>query len=329
MYNKIFNIITIGDSTIDNFIIIDEKEASLQCDLKRENCQLCFNYADKIPIKHTAHSVGGNAANVAVGCKKLGIKTAIYTELGDDLNGEIVKHELEKAKVDTSLIKTLPNQDTRYAVVLNYKAERTVLSHYVKRKYNLPNLPKTDWLYYTSLTGDATKVQTGILKYLKNNPKTKLILNPGSHQLKSSLPELKKILPQVDLLFVNKEEAKRLTNKKTDIETLIKLLHKTGVKIVVITNGTNGTYASDGQDIYFMPIYPIKAAGKTGAGDAFASGFLSALHYKKTLPEALQWGTANAGGVITKIGAQNGLLPKPALEKLVKKYSKIKPQSIA
>lgn len=323
-----FDIITIGDSTVDNFIIIDETEASLQCDLNTDICKLCFNYADKIPIKHTAHSVGGNAANVAVSCRKLGIKTAIYTELGDDLNGEIVQHELEKAKVDTSLVKTLPNQDTRYAVVLNYKSERTILSHYIKRKYQLPKLPKTNWLYYSSITGDIKKVQAVIIKYLKNNPKTKLAINPGSYQIKKKPKELKGILKYTNLLFVNKQEAEILVGKKTNIKSLIRALHNEGIKTLVVTDGTKGAYASDGQAMYHMKIYPIQAIGKTGAGDAFASGFLSALHYQKTIPEAMQWGTANAGGVITKIGAQNGLLNKPALEKLIKKYSKIVPKQI-
>ncbi|HBU07312.1 MAG TPA: hypothetical protein DEB09_04485 [Candidatus Magasanikbacteria bacterium] len=323
-----FNIITIGDSTVDNFIIIDDNEASLQCDLNTDTCKLCFNYADKIPIKHTAHAVGGNAANIAVGCKKLGLKSAIYTEIGDDINGEIIKDELAKAKVSPDFIKVLHNQDSRYAVVLNYKSERTILSHYIKRKYHLPKLSKTDWLYYSSLCGDITQVQKSIIKYLKNNPNTKLAVNPGSHQIKTCSTELKKILPFTYLLFVNKEEARCLVGKKADTTQLIKSLHTKGVKIVVITDGTKGATASDGNIIYHMAIYPIKATGKTGAGDAFASGFLSAIHYGKNITEAMQWGTANAGGVIQQIGAQKGLLNKSNLEKLIKKYPKIIPRKI-
>lgn len=320
-----FDIITIGDSTVDNFIIIDEHEAKLQCDLKSDNCQLCFNYADKIPIKNTGHSIGGNAANVAVGCKKLGLNSAIVTELGDDVNGIIIKTELEKTGVNTKFVKVLPGKDSRYSVVLNYKSERTVLSHYVKRSYSLPKLPRTKYLYYSSLYGQFGKVQKGILDHLKKHPETKLIVNPGSHQIKNGLNELKKILPYTNLLFVNKEEATKLVGKKPDIKSLIRALHNKQIKNVVITDSTNGAYASDGQAMYHMEIYPIKATGKTGAGDAFASGFVSALLYKKTLKEAVIWGTANAGGVIGQIGSQKGLLTKNGINKLIKKYSKINP----
>jgi sugar/nucleoside kinase (ribokinase family) len=323
-----FDIITIGDATVDNFIIIDEDEAKLQCDLKRENCQLCFNYADKIPIKNTGHSIGGNAANVATGCKKMGLKTSLVAELGDDINGVIIKTEMEKTGVDTSNIKIHKGQDSRYSVVLNYESERTILSHYVSRKYTLPKLPKTKWLYYSSLYGDFTQVQKNIINYLKKNPGTKLAVNPGSHQMKKKLGELKKILKYTDLLFVNKEEAELLVGKKTNIKSLFRALHNTGVKNLTITDGIKGSYTSDGQAMYHMDIYPIKAVGRTGAGDAYASGFMSAMIHKKALKEAMQWGTANAGGVIQIIGAQKGLLTKNGAQKLIKKYPRITPKNL-
>ena len=328
MDKKKFDIITIGDSTVDNFIIIDENEAKLQCDLKRDDCQLCFKYADKIPIKNTGHSIGGNAANVAVGCKKMGLKTSLITELGDDINGVIIKTEMEKTGVDISNLKIHKGQDSRYSVVLNYQSERTILSHYVSQKYTLPKLPKTKWLYYSSLYGDFAKLQKDLLNYLKKNPETKIAVNPGSYQMKKKPKELKKILKYTDLLFVNKEEGEMLVGKKSNIKSLIRALHNEGIKTLVVTDGTKGAYTSDGQAMYHMEVFPIKAVGKTGAGDAYASGFMSAIAHKKTIKEAMQWGTANAGGVIQIIGAQKGLLTKNGVQKLIKKYSRIYPETI-
>ncbi len=305
-----FDILTIGDCTVDTFIVIDHNEARLQCDLKKENCLLCLNYADKIPIKQTHQSVGGNAANIAVGCRRLGLKTAIYTELGEDFNGFTIKHELEKNNVKTSLVKMLKNQETRFSIILNYLAERTILSSQIKRNYQPPALPNTGWIYYTSLSAGFEKIQDKIATYLKKYPKTKLAVNPGSYQMKKNLKKFKEILPRASWLFVNRQEAEIITGQKTSIEKNIKTLQKMEVKNICLTDGTNGSYASDNEKIHFMPPSPIKAIEKTGAGDAYASGFLSALINKKTVPEAMQWGTANAGGVIQKIGAQDGLLNK-------------------
>jgi sugar/nucleoside kinase (ribokinase family) len=285
---------------------------------------LCLNYADKIPIVHSDQSVGGNAANVAVGTKKLGLKTAIVTELGDDINGRAIESELKKSGVDTKLVKIIKKAETRYSVVLNYKSERTILSYHAKRNYSLPRLPKTDWIYYTSLGKNFEKMQKQLVAHLKKNPQIKLSMNPGSYQLKNGLPAIKQILPLLDLLIVNKEEAERIVGENADSKKLCLLLHVKGAKQVVITDGLNGSYAFDGEKVYHLHSAPLKAKAKTGAGDAYTSGFLSAIIYGLSVPEAMQWGTANAEGVIQVVGAQKGLLNKANIKKKIKKYSEPK-----
>jgi len=331
-----FNLITIGDSTLDTFLIIDD--ATLQCDLSREHCQLCFNYADKVPVTKATQAVGGDAANVAVGCQKIGIKTTILTELGNDTNGKIVKEGLKKSDVDTSLIKIIKGKETRYSVILNYKSERTILSYHVKHKYSWVNLPKTNWIYYTSLSAGFETVQDKLKNYLIKNPETKLAMNPGTFQIKSNLEKIKELLPKTDILFLNKEEAEKITKilplskgepEGVDhIKNLLTSLQKFGAKIVVITDSYNGSYASDENNIWSMPIYDVVAVGKTGTGDAFSSGFLSAIMLEKDIPTAMKWGTANSSSVIQYIGAQKGLLNKTGIEKMIKKFPNVVPKKI-
>jgi len=321
-----FDLITIGDSTVDTIITIDEAE--VKCGLDKEECLLCFNYAEKIPIKNNVYSIGGNAANVAVGCKKLGIKTAIVTELGKDTNGFAIKDALNRAGVDTKYAKILQGKQTRYAIVLNYQGERTILSYHTDRKYSLPKLPKTKWVYYSSLGKSFEKLQDQLLKYLFAHPEVKLAFNPGSYQMKNGLAKIKKILPHVNLLFVNRQEAEKLVGKKKTTKDLINALLKKGVKQVVMTDGAKGSFATEGKNIYFMKSFPLKPKAKTGAGDAYSSGFLSAILSKKTAQQAMQWGTSNSSGVIMKVGAQKGLLNKKQTLLLIKKYPKIRPIKI-
>lgn len=323
-----FDLITIGDPTLDTFIIIDEEAAKLQCNIKHEDCLLCLNYADKIPFEKTAQSVGGNSANVVVGCKKLGLKTAIIAEIGDDINGMVIKEDLEKNKVNTDFLKIIKNGQTRYSIVLNYKSERTILSYHTKHQYTLPKLPETKWIYYSSLGHNFEKIQEKLEKYLTQNPKTKLVINPGSYQIKHGVNRIKKLFSRTEILFVNKQEAQKITKTNQDIPELLKTLHKTGIKIVVITNGKKGSFVFDGQTTYFMPIYPLKPVALTGAGDAYASGFVSAIFQGNNIPEAMKWGTANAGAVTQQIGAQKGLLSMTGIKKILKKYSKILPQTV-
>ena len=319
-----FDLITIGDALIDTFFVLDEKNVG--CTLNQNKKKLCFNYANKMSIEHSTLSVGGNAANVAVGVRKLGLDVAIRTHLGDDINGHVVYDALETSGVDTSLVSVRPEDQTRYSVVLNFKSERTILSYHGKRKYTLPKLPNAKWLYYTSMGSGFEKVQNKILNYLKKHPECKLAMNPGSYQMKKGLIAIKRALPHVAVLLVNKEEGESIVGKRNSIGALINALHKTGPTVVVVTDSTRGSYASNGVNIYKMPAYPIKPMAKTGAGDAYTSGFLTATILGKTIPEAMQWGTANAGGVIKQFGAQKGLLSRSNINKIIKKYPNVKPR---
>ncbi len=318
-----FDVITIGDATFDTFFIIDND--SPQCHLNKDKTQLCLNYADKISLTSIGQSAGGNAANVAVGVKKLGLKTAIVTELGDDMNGLAIEKQLEHAGVDTGLIHTRKNHQTRFSIVLNYRGERTILSYHADRTYVLPKLPQTQWIYYTSLGKTFQLIQEKLIALKKQRPFINIAVNPGSYQLRYGLSNFKKILPHADVLFLNKEEAAKIIGRRQSLKTSIRSLHRLGSKLVVMTDGTHGSYASDGKQSYAMPIFPITPTGKTGAGDAYASGFLAAHISGKSVEEAMLWGTANSTGVIQKIGAQRGLQTKTGIENFIKKFKKIKP----
>ncbi len=97
---------------------------------------------------------------------------------------------------------------------------------------------------------------------------------------------------------------------------------------IVITDSIKGSYASDGTNMLFMPSYPIEAKAKTGAGDAYTSGFLSAIIHGKDTQEAMMWGTSNASGVIQKFGAQEGLLSKKGIHTMIASYPSVAPQEI-
>lgn len=316
-----FDIITLGDCTVDTYAMIDDQNPDIH--LSKNKKLLCLDYADKISIFEAGEAVGGNAANVAVGASRLGLHSGIVTVLGTDLNAEFIVDQLKKEKVSTDLVGMEKRNKTRYSLVLNYRGERTILSYHSKRKYTLPKLPSTKWIYYTSHGEGFEKIQKQLTTYLKKYPDTKLAVNPGSYQMNAGITAFKKILALTDVLFVNKEEAQKLAGAKLSLPKLFAKLHALGAEMVVITDGANGSYASDGIMSYQLAIYPVKNTSKTGAGDAYASGFLSALSQGKNIREAMQWGNANSASVIGHVGAQTGLLSKPKLASFVKKFKNI------
>lgn len=325
-----YNLITIGDALIDTNLFIDE--ATLECDVNKQNCQICLNYADKIPLTNSFQTLGGNAANMSVASVKLGLKTAILTSIGKDANGEMVKELLKKYKVNTNLLAMDKKIKTRYSMVLNFKKERTILSYHQNRIYNFPKkLPKTNWIYYTSLSEGYEKLQENLLKFLNKNSNINLAYNPGSIQLKN-LVLVKQVLAKTDILIVNLEEAKKIlgldSTQETDIKTLIKNLTQLGAKEIVITNAAEGAWAGNTENAWHTDSFPIEITSKTGAGDAFSAGYLAARFYKHEISTALSWGIANSCSAISSSVQEKKLLNKKEITKMISKFSSIKPITV-
>lgn len=328
-----FSLITFGDIVIDTHIQIDN--ASLECSIKQKPCQLCLEYASKIPIKNSFQSLGGNAANVAVGTKKLGMETAIISSVGDDSNGHLAIEELAKHKINTELINIEKGNTTRYSVVLNFQGERTILSYHGKRQYVWPKkITPPAWIYYTGLSQGSDKLQKQLLDFLSNHPTINTAYNPGSFQLKNEMDKVKEMIRHADILIVNLEETQKILKttlkKEKIIRSLIHELINLGAKgkEVVITDSKNGAYVGDLDEVWHMTSFPIEVVSKTGAGDAFSAGYIAARHHGYNKPQSLVWGIANSCGVISKPGAQNGLLDQKQIKKMIEKYSDIRPKLV-
>lgn len=324
--NTTYDIITVGDATIDMFLEIDE--ATVQCDIDRQACKLQLDYASKIPVTHTKRVVGvGNAANHAVAAKKLGLKSAIYTVVGGDDCGVDIIRALKKKKVATEYVAVDANKGTNYSTVINYKEDRTILVYHVDRTYKLPRFAKTKWLYFSSASGNHKELNDSVVQYVTKN-KVKLGFNPGTMQMKLGVRKLKTVLEVCDVLFVNKEEAERLVGRKKDVKRLLVSLYKKGPKSVVITDGQKGSYLYDGSTMHHCGIFDQAVVERTGAGDAYASGYVAALIHGETPQEAMRWGSFNAAGVVQYAGSQEGLLSKKDMAMLTKKHRKFQATEI-
>tara|TARA_Y100000310_G_C20650832_1_gene799321 strand:+ start:1106 stop:2128 length:1023 start_codon:yes stop_codon:yes gene_type:complete len=310
-----FDLISIGDVTEDVFVEVD-KVASVHC--HGETCHLDFKFGTKLGINKVSKLIGGNAGNVAIGSSRLGLSSALYAEVGKDSQGERLLKSFKNNKVSTKYFYLKKNEKTNYSVVLYFKGERTILVHHEHRQYKFPRLAKAKWLYLTSMANGSERIFPPLVKYLKKT-KASLGFNPGTYQLKLGLKKLKPILKQAKFICINTEETQRLLGtKKRDFQYLTKKLQETGPEISVITDGPNGTYCYDGKNYYYCPIYEVPLIERTGAGDAFSTGFLSALVKGKTIPEAMKWGTLNSASVIQRVGPQDGLIKLSLLNKIMK-----------
>ncbi len=114
-------------------------------------------------------------------------------------------------------------------------------------------------------------------------------------------------------MIVNFEEAcsildPTLSRQHLSFEDLAKLLLSRGPKVIVITDAEKGVQSYDGERFSFVPSKKVPVVEKTGAGDAFTSGFIGAIAQGHDLKTAMEWGVDNSAHVIQSFGAQNGLL---------------------
>lgn len=310
--------LAIGDITTDAFIRLSN--ATVNCDVDKENCKLCMNFGDKLPYEFVKEAIAvGNSPNAAVSAARLGLNSGVMTNIGDDRNGGECLATLKKNGVNIDYVTTHKNMETNYHYVLWYEDERTILVKHQEYPYELPEMDPPKWIYLSSLAENSLPFHDEIVEYVKNNPDVNLAFQPGTFQMKMGTEKLGHVYEVSKLFFCNVEESKRILYHKgedIDVKDLLKEMREKGPEIVVITDGKKGAYAYDGSEMWFMPPYPDPKPpyDRTGAGDSFSSTFTSALALGKSLPEALQWGPINSMSVVQYIGAQDGLLPREKLE---------------
>lgn len=323
-----FDLIAIGDTTLDIFLEIED--ASINCELERETCKLILNYADKIPVKAMTRIPGaGNSANNAVGSSRLGLKSAIYTIVGNDSTGLEIIQNFKNEHVGTDYIEIDSNHGTNHSTVINFQKERTILVYHEPRTYDLPDLPASKWVYYSSVAKSHASLHKQIPEYIEKT-KAKLAFNPGTFQILEGLtPEGElEIIKLSHIFFVNKEEAEHILGVTGEVTELIPQLLELGPNFVIVTDGPNGAYGGDGQKIYFQKILDGEIVERTGAGDAFASAVICALNYGASFPESLRWGTVNSGSVLKYVGPQKGLLTKDELMAVLSQNLDLQPEEV-
>ncbi|OGM04520.1 hypothetical protein A2715_01115 [Candidatus Woesebacteria bacterium RIFCSPHIGHO2_01_FULL_39_32] len=311
MGNKL-ELLSIGDVSWDVFITPTESEAL--CTLDDKECLICFSYGEKIPVKNLEYSLGGNAANNAVGAKRLGIKVGLVTTLGGDSTGNLIVEKLEKEGVNMSYVVQQPTAGTNYSTAINYGGERTIFTYHAPRSYEFPvKLPVADWIYLTSMGESFQPFYNHLVDFIHKNSGIKLAFNPGSRQMRTGVQALKPVLEITHIIYVNREEAEKLTGMEDSHgaeKELLQNLSDLGPKISIITDGSNGSFLYERQSnkYYKAGVLPVDAYERTGAGDAFGAGCLSAIIKGKDFATALLWGTANSASVIGYVGSQRGLL---------------------
>jgi sugar/nucleoside kinase (ribokinase family) len=319
------DVLSVGDVVTDAFIkLLDDRAESYDTE---HGPMLVMPFATKIPFERSeVVPAVGNAANAAVNFARLGFNSGLVANVGGDSAGRDIISVLKKEKVDTRFVDIDPHKVSNYHYALWYKNERTILIKHEEYDYHWPKLkPKETpkWIYFSSISKHALDFHDDLVEWLTDDhPEVKLAFQPGTFQMEVGAEKMKHVYARAELVACNREEAAYITGgKNDDIHDLFDRLHEMGPKIVLISDGPKGSYASDGQNRFKMPIYPDPAppVERTGAGDAFTSTFVGAIMKGNTIDGALQWAPISSMNVVQHVGAQAGLLTEKELATLLQK----------
>ncbi len=309
-----YDIITIGSSVRDVFLKTGDFQVRKSIDSPTGEEQ-CFPLGSKIEVEEIAFASGGGGTNAAVTFARQGFNIACVGVIGDDIGGKEIIAELNHEGVATDFIHEHDQGHTAYSIILvNNSGERTILSYKGEgQHFDVKHIPleklKSNWFYVDSLGGHYDLFEAVVRHAVDNN--IKIGFNPGGKELAHGLEKLRSYLKHIDVYITNKEEGAELvdTDPANQKETLDRLQEVVG-GIVVLTNGHEGVIVRDGSKEYTAGVPDSPVVERTGAGDAFGSGFVSEYMRSSDIEKAIQFATANASSVVTQFGSKAGILKK-------------------
>ena len=299
-----YDIITLGSATIDAFV-----KARKEVRKHDDHLDICFHLGDKLLIEDLFLTTGGGGTNSAVAFSRLGLKTAFVGAIGNDLHGKFILSELNKEKVD--FLGKVKHGKSGFSVILKGASDRTILAYKGVNNILLFSDIKlsklnSKWIYISTMLGESFNTAKKIANYAKKH-KIKIACNSSPYLAKQGLVRLSSFLKDIDILILNKEEALDLSGKDSVEDAFIRI-SKYMNGIIVVTNSFKPIHAYYNGKIYQRNIKKIKAVDTTGAGDAFASGFVYGIIKNSGILKSLDYGHKESSSILMHIGAKNNLL---------------------
>lgn len=253
---------------------------------------------------------GGSAANAAVGLARLGCRVRFVGQLGDDENGDFLREAFEQDGVDTRDIVEIPGYKTPacWVAVDGHGNHAIIALPRDLEAYRSGNIdPNTLTAAQGIYIGPShTELARRVAAAAKPNA-IPVFYAPGGLSRYVSRPQLAAVLERTDVLFVSRTEATALAGRPSPEEAVGTLL-ESGPTAVVVTAGSEGALIATSERTYRVPALSVtERRDTTGAGDAFAAGYVAAYLRGLDFAAAASVGCAAAALKIQHLGARTGL----------------------
>ncbi|MFX0132216.1 MAG: carbohydrate kinase family protein [Candidatus Hodarchaeota archaeon] len=274
---------------------------------------------DEVYVPKLQMKSGGSAANFAVACAKLGLKSAFIGKLGQDAFGEklIQDFKNEKVNVDGIVFTDKIGTGVCYAAVSG--ADRILYAFSGAANILEPKDIKKEIISASRIIHLASLKNISPLEKaaeIAKNLQTKVSLNPGALIADQGLKKIEHLISLTNIYISPQDELIKIMEVKS-LEDALENLFDIGPKIAAITLGSKGAIVSNKKNKFRISPYDVKPLDTTGAGDAFSAGFISGILNNQNLEVCGKMGNATAAIKIQHIGAREGLPTKEALNKFI------------
>jgi len=284
-------------------------------------------------VKQMLLTVGGDAINEATVLTHLGHKVKLVTCIGKDSIGDFVIEHCTKNKIDTSCIKRDPEKTTSINVGLVAEdGERTFINNrsgsiwtFAPKDVNLDAVSEGKILSFASIFNNPLLDESIMIPLFKKAKDRGMIICADIVASKNgeTIDSIRNALPYIDYFFPNYTEAKEIA-KKDSLDEIADVILGCGVKNVIIKTGKEGCFIKNIGTTLRIPAYPkAKCIDTTGAGDNFASGFISGLLEGRDLKACAEFANCTASVSVEKIGATAGVTDRETVEERFREYKKI------
>ena len=312
--SKKYNVVAIGNAMLDVVCEVPDKFLSQEGISKGFMNLISRERSNNIlklvqPIIETA---GGSAANTISTLAKLGLKTGYIGKIADDPKGKIFKKDMSDNSIiyRTRFLDKDNTESTGKCIVLITPDKERTMNTYLGATEFLTDLDvdeeliaKSEWLYLEGYRFDGKESKTAFFKALSiaKKYKTKISLTlSDSFCVDRHREDFLQLIEEIDLLFCNKNELMSLYK----LENINKALGKASrhIKMMACTSDKLGAYLWDGFTMKLINTREIKEVDTTGAGDAFAAGFLYGMVSSFSLMNCTSFGNKIAGEILKIYG---------------------------
>lgn len=286
-------------------------------------------YGDNFECDTYNKFFGGSPANIAMNAKKLGITSLVASAVGRDGLGNFLINNIQKSGIDTGCIQqvdystsmVLVTKSKSTPVPIFYRGADYHLNYTIEIEEAIKNSNIVHFSCWPISRMPVRKTIETVIEVSKKND-TLLCFDPNYHWMiwekgEDGVEYVKSIISKVDIVKPSEDDAERLFGKDTYENQIAKFL-KLGAKLVIMTLGSKGAIASNGEETIKLNTLASEIVDTTGAGDAFWSGFYAAIIKGYTIKEAIKLGSAVSAYKLRYAGA---VVDLPTLEQIKAIYN--------